>query len=72
MANSLVKRGKKVFLPFNIRNKEGIYTCMLVFMRWCVVYTHKSVYILYQMKAEIIYFISRSYKNMSFYEKLTS
>ena len=31
--------------------------------------THKSVYILCQMKAEIVLFVSRVYKNMSFYEK---
>ena len=30
---------------------------------------HKSEYCLYQMEAEIVYFVSRGYKNMSFYEK---
>ena len=34
--------------------------------------THKSEYILYQMKAEIINFVSRGYKNMSFYENFTN
>ena len=34
--------------------------------------THKSEYFLYQMKAELIYFVSRGYKNMSFYEKFTN
>ena len=32
----------------------------------------KSVYFLYQMKAEIIYFVFRGYKNMSLYEKFTN
>ena len=34
--------------------------------------THKSGYSLYQMKDEIIYFVSRGYKNMSFYEKFSN
>ena len=33
--------------------------------------TNKSDFFLYQMKAEIIYFVSRGNKNMSFYEKFT-
>ena len=34
--------------------------------------TSKSEYFLYQMKAEIIYFVSRDYKNVSFYDKFTN
>ena len=33
---------------------------------------HRYEYVLYQMKAEIINFVSRGYKNMSFYEKFTN
>ena len=29
---------------------------------------YKSVYFLYKMKAEIMYFVARGYKNMSVYE----
>ena len=45
---------------------------LLVYALWRIFTTHKSVYISYQMKAKIIYVMSRGYKNMSFYEKLTN
>ena len=44
---------------------------LAVYALGCIFNTHKSVYFLYQMKAKILYFVSRGYKNMSFYEKLT-
>ena len=35
-------------------------------------HAYKSEYILHQMKAEIIYFVSRGYKYMHYYEKFTN
>ena len=44
---------------------------LVVYALWRIVNTHKCVYISYQMKAEII-FVSRGYKNMTFYQKITN
>ena len=56
MAILLLKRGKIEFLPINIRNKEGRYM-LVVYALGRIFDTHKSEYFLYQMKAEIIYFV---------------
>ena len=68
----LLKRGKNSifqFLPINIRNKEGRYVPVVYALRR-ILNTDKSEYFVYLMKAEIIYFVSRGYKNLSFYENL--
>ena len=68
----VVEKGQKVaFLSINIRKKEGRYM-LVVYALLHISNTHKSVYISYRMKAEIINFVSRGYKNMSFYEKFTN
>ena len=67
MAILLLKGSKNEFVPIIIRNKEGRYMLVVYALN-----THNSEYFLYQMKAELIYFVSRGYKNMSFYEKFTN
>ena len=64
-----VEKGQKI-LPNNIRNKEGRY--MLVVHALGRIFNTLNLIFLYQMKAGIIYFVSRGYKNMSFYEKITN
>ena len=71
MAILLLKRGKIEYLPINIRNKEGRYM-LVVYALGRIFNAHKSEYFLYQLNAEIIYFVFRGYKNMSFYEKFTN
>ena len=56
MAVLLLERGKITFLPINTWNKEGKYMLIVYALRR-IFYTYKSVYILYQMKAEIIFFV---------------
>ena len=45
---------------------------LVVYALWHIFNTHKSVYISYQVKAEIVYIVSRGYKIMSFYAKFTN
>ena len=45
---------------------------LVVYVLGRIFNTHKSDNFLYQMKAEIIYFVSRGYKNMTFYEKIAN
>ena len=58
-------------LLINIRNNEGSYI-LVVYALGRIFNTHQSEYFLYQMKAEIIYFVSRGHKNVSFYERFTN
>ena len=71
MAILLLKRGKNRILALHIRDKEGRHM-LVVYALGRIFNAHKSDYSLYQIKAEIIYFVSRGYKNMSFCEKFTN
>ena len=71
MAVLLRKKVKIAFLPVNIRNKEG-RNKLVVDALGRFLNTHDSASILYQMKAEIIYFVFRGYKNMSLHGKCTT
>ena len=64
-----VEKGQNCILPINVRNKEGRYILVVYALRR-IFNTHKSVYISYKMKAEIIYFVSIGY--ISLCEQLTN
>ena len=62
-----VKKGQNCILSINMSNKEERYWLIVRSELECSIQTHESVCILYQVKPEKMFFMSRSYMNTSFF-----